>query len=60
MNLEQYRRLKKLARQSTTFDAFIRDAAKWPRYYAVVSPTIWTKADYREFYERITGGHHNG
>lgn len=57
MSFEQYRKLKKLANSVSSFSDFLNEAAKWPRRYGVVSPKVWTKADYQFFYERIKGGH---
>lgn len=57
MSFDQYRKLKRLARNVESFSEFLNEAAKWPRRYGVVTPKIWTKADYQWFYDRIKGGH---
>lgn len=56
MNFEQYRKLKRLVYHTSSFSEFLEECAKWHKY-AVVSPKIWTKADYQWFYDRIKGGH---
>jgi len=48
-------RLKNLALSVSSFEAFIKECAKW-RKYAVTIPTPWTKADYRRLYDEIRGG----
>lgn len=53
MDFDKYRHLKKLIRHTESFSEFLNEAAKWPRRYGVPS---WTAANYRWFYERITGG----
>lgn len=53
MAFETYRKLKKLAFKSGSFEEFILQAAKWPRRYGVPS---WTKANYAWFYEQVRGG----
>jgi len=55
MNFNQYQRLKNLVNRVSSFGEFIEECAKWHKY-AVISPKIWTKADYQWFYEKIKGG----
>lgn len=57
MDFEKYRHLKKLVLAVESFAEFLNEAARWPRRYGVVSPKIWTKADYEWFYYKIKGGH---
>lgn len=56
MDFTIYKRLKKLVLRAKTFEEFIGQAATWPRRYAVVTPKIWSKADYFWFYGQIKGG----
>ena len=57
MDFKKYRHLKKLALSVASFSEFLNEAAKLPRRLAVITPKIWTKADYQWFYDRIKGGH---
>lgn len=50
------RRLRKLVRKTASIERFLSEIVRWPRVYAVVTPRIWTKKDYQEFYTQTKGG----
>lgn len=53
MDAERYYRLKKLAKRSATFGAYIQEVASFPLWYGV---PMWTKEHYRNLYDGIRGG----